>query len=615
MKKNPQGSRWRKLDNTGKLFPVIANENLSNVFRFSVTLKETVVPEYLQLALEEVLPRFEAFQVKLKRGFFWYYFETNHRQPLIEKETFYPCKYIDPKTNQLFLFRVSYFEKRINLEVFHALTDGMGATEFLKAITSCYLQKRHSGIFHETPLEIGKESATGAEDSYIKNYEKTKKQSYSSKPAFQFKGEYLPLDSEQIIHGHLDLQQLKTVCKQKNVTITQYLLAALIWSIYQTSYLDSKRDRPIGINLPINLRSFFQSTTMANFFMVFVVNYYNNQGGFDDILNCVCDQMKEKITKDKMMEIISYNVSREKKWYVRIIPLVIKWAAINVIFKRNDRSYTTTMSNIGLIKVEEEIGAHIEDFRLMLGVSKRQPFKCGVCTYGNNLILTFSSVFKDYRVQKYFFDFLGDSQAVTKVESNHAAETEYQKAAYPEIVYDVRLWKNLLNVFYAVLLAVSGCLGVVHYSLYRSHEWLAVTAVCISYVVLTMRYSIMRHANLAAKIMVQILSGSVLMFVVDMVTGYSGWSVNYGIPSLILFADVTIVFLILVNRLNWQSYFMYQIAMTVFSFVPMILWGLKLIQHPALAIVTLIVSVLILTLTIMLGDRSVKHELIRRFHL
>ena len=54
MKKNPQGKWWRRLDNTGKIFPLIANENLSNVFRITATLKEDVRPELLQRALEDV---------------------------------------------------------------------------------------------------------------------------------------------------------------------------------------------------------------------------------------------------------------------------------------------------------------------------------------------------------------------------------------------------------------------------------------------------------------------------------------------------------------------------------------------------------------------------------
>ena len=50
MKLNPQGGKWRRLDNTAKIFPVIANEHLSNVFRISMTLNEEIVPEVLQQA-------------------------------------------------------------------------------------------------------------------------------------------------------------------------------------------------------------------------------------------------------------------------------------------------------------------------------------------------------------------------------------------------------------------------------------------------------------------------------------------------------------------------------------------------------------------------------------
>ena len=110
------------------------------MFRITATLKEEVRPELLQRALEDVLPHFEGFQVKLKRGFFWYYFESNKRTPLIERESGYPCRYIDPKSNQLYLFRVSYYGARINLEVFHAVTDGMGAVNFLKELTAGYLE-------------------------------------------------------------------------------------------------------------------------------------------------------------------------------------------------------------------------------------------------------------------------------------------------------------------------------------------------------------------------------------------------------------------------------------------------------------------------------------------
>ena len=130
-----QGARWRKLDNTAKLFAAVAGEDLSNVFRLSVSLKAEVKPHLLSQALERTLPEFENFRVKLRKGFFWNYFETNNREPLIEKEETYPCKFIDPHESHRFPFRVSYYGKRINFEVFHGLTDGLGALNFLKSLT------------------------------------------------------------------------------------------------------------------------------------------------------------------------------------------------------------------------------------------------------------------------------------------------------------------------------------------------------------------------------------------------------------------------------------------------------------------------------------------------
>ena len=77
-KKRPriQGAAWRRLDNTAKLFAAVSGEDLSSVFRIAAVLKEPVEPELLHRALLLTLPEFENFRVKLRKGFFWYYFET-----------------------------------------------------------------------------------------------------------------------------------------------------------------------------------------------------------------------------------------------------------------------------------------------------------------------------------------------------------------------------------------------------------------------------------------------------------------------------------------------------------------------------------------------------------
>ena len=49
------------------------------------------------------------------------------------------------------MFRVTYYKCRINLEVFHVLTDGMGGLNFLKELTYQYLRLTHPRLREQDP--------------------------------------------------------------------------------------------------------------------------------------------------------------------------------------------------------------------------------------------------------------------------------------------------------------------------------------------------------------------------------------------------------------------------------------------------------------------------------
>lgn len=48
---------------------------MTNVYRISVTLTDEIDSEKLQEALDIVLPKFGLFNVRLRMGVFWNYFE------------------------------------------------------------------------------------------------------------------------------------------------------------------------------------------------------------------------------------------------------------------------------------------------------------------------------------------------------------------------------------------------------------------------------------------------------------------------------------------------------------------------------------------------------------
>ena len=67
-KKKPD---WYTLDNAGILYSALQREEYSAVYRFSAVLTEAVDPAALQRAVDECVPRFPGFSVRIKRGAFW----------------------------------------------------------------------------------------------------------------------------------------------------------------------------------------------------------------------------------------------------------------------------------------------------------------------------------------------------------------------------------------------------------------------------------------------------------------------------------------------------------------------------------------------------------------
>lgn len=564
--KNPQGQNWRRLDNTGKLFPLVSSENLSNVFRIAVTLKEEIKPDILQQALEDILPMFESFRVRLRRGLFWYYFETNHRKITVEKEDAYPCQYISYKVAPYYLFRVSYYDTRINVEIFHALSDGLGAVNFAKLLACRYLQITHQ---MDTP-EIVRHANVDAEeeDGYLKYYKNTRKQKYSSEKAYQLEGRKLGFRVENIVHGSVPLKELKTVSKSYGVSITKYLTAVLIWAIYD-EYLKGEEVTPfIGVNLPINLRSIFKSETLANFFAVTAINY-NPTGrhvDFEDILKVVSEQIDEQIVKEKLEEKISYNVSNEKKWYLKIVPLAIKKLALKFIFKKKDGGHTITLSNLGPIKVEEPYKEYIESFYVLIGVSHSQPAKCAIIAYEDNLMITMSTVFDDTKLVEGFFGKLKAHGISSELESNGAVDEEHDKGRYP------------------------------------LRQEIATATV--------------KKEGSIAKIIIWVMILLQVGFVaLDYALDWHRISVNYIIPIALLLADIIISALMYFDRVKWQSYFMYLFSLTLMSLVPILLYFCGIVVKPFLAVLTLVITVGILLLTIFSRKNSTSAELKRRFHI
>lgn len=413
--------KWDKLDNTAHLFPVIAGESMSNVYRIFVTLKEDIKQELLQEALERVLPWFDVFNVRIRYGVFWYYFETNQKPaPEVKEEYRYPCQFISPNRNRNYLFRVNYYRNRINLEVFHVLTDGMGGITFLKELTYQYLRLAHPELQEKMGDGLCSDTSLNREDSYLKNYKKSHKKGYKTERAFLVKGEKLKPLQLGVMHGYMPIKALKKACGQYGVSINEYLVAAFLWSIYKECLHGMPSKRPISSCVPVNLRPYYDSITMKNFFVIVSAVFRPTEESYEfgEVVQIVAESLRSQINREHLENLFAYNVSNEKNFILRAVPLFIKNLAIRHVYHSSALANTTTVTNIGNIQVREEYQGYVEGFGAFLSMSEGQNIKGIICSYRDTLVFTISSSLADVSVQRGFFRRLSEDGIPVKIETN-----------------------------------------------------------------------------------------------------------------------------------------------------------------------------------------------------
>ena len=413
--------KWNRLDNTAQLFPVIAREGTTNVYRLSVVLKEEVDGAVLKEALDAVLPYFDTFRCYIKKGFFWYYFEENRLPfPDVAEEDNYPCLYMNPNSNHKYLFRLSFYGCRINLEVFHALADGNGGFAFLKEITYSYLRKTHpedKHIAHDMP---DRETSFDNADGYLQNYAGKEKTPYRNEKAVIIKGDRLLSDQLSIITGIMPVGNLKVVAKSYGATINQYLVAAYAWAIYTTCLRGQPSDKPVNICVPVNLRPVFGSETGTNFFAMVNAKWKPQHMGlaFEEVLAEVKSSLDAQLTKENLEKVFSYNVANQLNAALRAVPLFLKRIVLRHIYEASTRGTTTTLTNLGSIPASPAYVKYIDRFSAILAMSSNQNIKMTAVSFGNTSTLTFSSCLKSTEIQKAFFRKLTEDGIEVTIETN-----------------------------------------------------------------------------------------------------------------------------------------------------------------------------------------------------
>lgn len=194
-------------------------------------------------------------------------------------------------------------------------------------------------------------------------------------------------------------------------------------------------------------------------------------------------------------------------------------------------------------------------------------------------------------------------------------EGEKQNNMYPNIRRKTIFLKKLIRIMTFVLVAVQMFLFVINYYFYEGVMWSVISGASILYLIITLYYTVNRRNGHIRKIFIQVLCAFFLIVAIDVALGYSGWSLEYGVPAEVLLLDGIIVTCMIVNFENWQSYLLLQLFALGVSIIEMVLYFMHYVKNPVLPWISFGVSAVLFSFCIVVGDKTARNELRRRFYI
>ena len=216
------------------------------------------------------------------------------------------------------------------------------------------------------------------EDSFSKYYssEKQEKQTKKSEHAVQITEDKMQ-DGKMRVHEYtVSSEQLLSKAREYRASITAYLTAAFLQAIAMSLHTKQKR-RPIVLMIPINLRKFYPSESMANFFGWMEIEYRFREGtSFMNVLHHVKRRFIQDLRKEQVAARMNRYVKLEKNILLRIIPLKIKDIFLKWGTKLGSKNVTGVFSNMGIIKMQESYKPYIRRFGAMASTDRIQMCSC-----------------------------------------------------------------------------------------------------------------------------------------------------------------------------------------------------------------------------------------------
>ena len=402
---------WYKVDNVANVFLATMVKRDTRSLRVSITLKEDIKKDILQEAAEETALMRPQINVRIHRGLFWHYMEETDLVPIVEEEQRRVCPKLYEKYNEEGLhYLISFHEKRINLDMLHVLGDGYGGIDFVNLLLFNYLKRAHPNEVKALSNSAGPSKWQLSENSF-ENIEATAgKSKIDIKPAFREFSAKLPFDQLQFIEVQMPSSEIRSRAKALDVTVTSLLGSALVMALIKNMPL-AARKMPVSIEMPVNLRSYYPSDSIRNFFSD--IKYSRVPTGDESLASLSKEydlSIKESLTPEKISAQIAQIQAFQNNNAIRLVPLFLKQGALRFFSFLTNSGASAVLSNLGRMSLPKEMEGFVDYYSMYC--SSHNLFFC-VNSFKDNLVIGITNPYLSTGVVRDFVRiFLSDGVPV-----------------------------------------------------------------------------------------------------------------------------------------------------------------------------------------------------------
>lgn len=143
---------------------------------------------------------------------------------------------------------------------------------------------------------------------------------------------------------------------------------------------------------------------------------------FEEITKQLSLYLRYVNNEKELKAMMKGNSGFETNPLMRICPSFIKDFAIKMVYVfGGEKSTSSLISNVGILKTPKEMEQYIEKFAFVMGPGMHIGARCGAFTYKDTLALSVSNIYEENKIQREIFTTLVKSGIPVKIESNRQA--------------------------------------------------------------------------------------------------------------------------------------------------------------------------------------------------